>query len=192
MKSLGSIMIIALAALFFQACSGNTKNSSTAKNDSIGILRDTTSKQVVNVEKGDVQFAVEAASGGIAEVALGKMAEQRAMNRMVKNFGAMMVKDHSKANDKLAALAKSKNINLPNEPNAGDQQTIDKLMKLSGRDFDKAYISDMIDDHKNDIKEFKYASKNCNDPDIKHFAAKTLPVLQNHLDAINEVRANMK
>jgi putative membrane protein len=192
MKSLGSIMIIALAALFFQACSDNKTSNNTAKADSISILRDTSSKQVVNVEKGDAQFAVEAASGGMTEVELGKLAEQRAVNNMVKNFGAMMVKDHSKADDKLQVLAKAKNINLPNEPNAGDQQTIDQLMKLSGRDFDKAYISDMIDDHKNDIREFKYASKNCNDPDIKHFAAKTLPVLQNHLDAINEVRANMK
>jgi putative membrane protein len=192
MKSTGLIMTIALVALFFQACNSNTKSNSTAKDDSIGILRDSTSKQVVNVEKGDAQFAIEAASGGMTEVELGKMAEQKATDRMLKNLGAMMVKDHSKADDKLQALAKAKNINLPNEPNTGDQQTIDKLMKLSGRDFDKAYISDMIDDHKNDIKEFKYASKNCNDPDIKHFAAKTLPVLQNHLDAINEVRANMK
>jgi len=192
MKSLGSIMIIALTASFFQACNGNTKNSRTAKADSIGILRDPASKQVVNVERGDAQFAMAAASGGLTEVELGKIAEQRATNRLVKNFGAMMVKDHSKANDKLQALAKAKNINLPDAPNAGDQQTIDKLIKLSGRDFDKAYISDMIDDHKNDIKEFKYASKNCNDPDIKHFAAKILPILQNHLDAINEVRANMK
>ena len=192
MKSLGLIMTIALAALFFQACGGNTNNNDTEKDDSIGILRDTTAKHAVNVEKEDVQFAVEAASGGMTEIELGKMAEQKAMNRMVKNFGAMMVKDHSKADDKLQALAKAKNINLPNRPSAADQQVINKLKKLSGRYFDKAYISDMIDDHKNDIREFKYASKNCNDPDIKHFAAKTLPLLQNHLDAIKEVDANMK
>lgn len=185
-------IILAIAAICLQACNSNNKNTAKASADSLNILRDSTAKQVVNVERGDAQFAIEAASGGLTEVELGKIAEQRATNRLVKNFGAMMVKDHSKANDKLATLAKAKNINLPNEPTMADQQSIDKLMKLSGRDFDKAYISDMIDDHKNDIKEFKYASKNCNDPDIKHFAAKTLPILQNHLDAINEVRANMK
>ena len=192
MKRLGHIILIASAMPFLQACGNKTKNSSTAKADSIDILRDTAAKQAVNVEKGDGQFAVEAASGGITEIELGKLAEQKATDRMVKNFGAMMVKDHSKADDKLQALAKAKNINLPNGPSAAEQQVIDKLTKLSGRDFDKAYISDMIDVHKNDIREFKYASKNCNDPDIKHFATKTLPVLQNQLDAIKEVNANMK
>jgi putative membrane protein len=125
-------------------------------------------------------------------VELGKMAIQRGASKLVKNYGAMMVRDHSKANTLLDTLAKAKNITLPLVPEAGDQQTIDRLIKLWGKDFDKAYISDMIDDHENDIKTFEYASKNCGDPDLKAFAAKTLPILKNHLDEIKEVNSSLK
>jgi putative membrane protein len=143
-------------------------------------------------DTGDVNFAAEAASGGMTEVALGKIAQEKGVNARVKKFGSMMVMDHSKANDSLKALAVRKNITLPAAPNAKDQATIDKLSKLSGRAFDDAYVSDMIDDHKNDVKAFEDATKSLKDPDLKAFATKTLPVLKTHLDAINGIHDSMK
>jgi len=192
MKKLGLLIMILITVWLVQGCGGNVENDSKADADSTAALKDTLTKPGLPLEKEDAQFAFKAASGGITEVVLGKLAEQKGKNLRVKNFGMMMVKDHTKANNKLMALAKSKNINLPTTPAAADQKIIDELSKKSGEDFDKAYVADMINDHKNDIKEFKYASENCGDPDLKAFAGKTLPVLKNHLDAINTIHDSMK
>lgn len=189
-------MMIALSAWLLQACNSHTKGSGGTTADGAAkdntAVKDTTTRMVVTPEKEDVDFAAEAASGGMTEVELGKLAQQKGHNKRVKSFGSMMVMDHSKANNKLAALAAAKKITLPNVPNATGQKDIEKLSKLSGKDFDKAYVDDMIDDHKNDIKAFETATKHCKDPDIKAFAAKTLPVLKAHLDAINAVHDSMK
>ncbi len=192
MKKLGLLIMMLITIWLVQACSGNVENDSKADADSTAALKDTLTKPGMPLEKQDAQFAFKAASGGITEVVLGKLAQQKGENLRVKNFGMMMVKDHSKANNKLMALAKSKNINLPTTPAAADQKVIAELSKKSGEDFDKAYVADMISDHKNDIKEFHYASENCSDPDLKAFAGKALPVLKNHLDAINTIHDSMK
>ena len=191
MKNSGLLMML-IAVWLLPACSGNVENDGKADADSTAALKDTLTKPSLPLEKEDAQFAFKAASGGLTEVVLGKLAQQRGANLRVKNFGIMMVKDHSTANTKLMALAKSKNINLPTTPGAADQKVIDELSKKSGKDFDKAYVADMINDHKNDIEEFHYASENCSDPDLKAFAGKTLPVLKNHLDAINTIHDSMK
>ena len=192
MKKLGLLIMTLITVWLVQACSGNVENDSKADADSTATLKDTLTKIGIPLEKEDAQFVFKAASGGITEVVLGKLAQQKGENLRVKNFGMMMVKDHSKANSKLVALAKSKNIDLPTTPDADDQKVINALSKKSGKDFDKAYVSYMINDHKNDIKAFKYASENCSDPDLKAFAGKTLPVLKNHLDAVNTIYDSMK
>ena len=191
-----TLLILAVSSAFvFQGCGGNKDSTKTA--DSTNAVKDSSTKDTagrmsISVEKGDAKFAVEAASGGMTEVALGKLAQEKGESTKVKNFGAMMVTDHTKANMELMGLAKTKSITLPTVPGADDQKVIDKLSKLSGKDFDKAYVSDMIDDHKHDIKVFQDAAKNCSDADIKGFASKTLPTLQNHLDAINTIHGSMK
>jgi putative membrane protein len=198
MKKSIYVMIIALAAWIFQACHSNTKNDTKAMADSAntakinGDKKDTVSKMNNTVEMGDTKFAVEAASGGLTEVALGKIAAEKGVNKRVKNFGKMMVSDHAKTNNELIALAKTKNITLPSAPDADDQKTIDDLSKKSESDFDKAYVDDMVKDHKKDIIAFEDAAKNCADPDLKAFATKTLPVLKKHLDAINTIHDSMK
>jgi len=200
MKKVSVLMMMMLSAWLFQACTGGTKTSSTtdstAAKDATAVndtaKKDTSVKMNAVADTGDVKFAAEAASGGMTEVALGKIAQEKGVNARVKKFGSMMVMDHSKANDSLKALAVRKNITLPAAPNAKDQATIDKLSKLSGRAFDDAYVSDMIDDHKNDVKAFEDATKSLKDPDLKAFATKTLPVLKTHLDAINGIHDSMK
>ena len=137
----------------------------------------------------DSTFAMKAASGGMTEVALGKMATEKGSNQAVKDFGQKMVDDHSKANDELKALASSKNMTLPTAPNAKDQATIDKMSKLSGAAFDKAYTKDMVMDHKNDITLFQKEAMSGTDPDVKAFASKTLPTLQEHQKMINDIAA---
>jgi putative membrane protein len=131
-------------------------------------------------------FIMKAAEGGKAEVELGNLASSKASNADVKNFGQMMASDHGKANDELASLAKQKNVTLPSDLNAKHKATHDKLDKLSGAAFDKAYMADMVSDHQTDIKEFETAAKS-SDADVKAFAEKTLPTLRHHLEEAQRI-----
>ena len=129
----------------------------------------------------DQKFVMDAAKGGMAEVELGKLAQDKASNDQVKNFGKRMVDDHSKANDELQTLAKNKSITLPTDLDPKDKATKDRLSKLSGPAFDRAYMAAMLQDHKKDVSEFKHESTSGRDPDVKSFASKTLPTLEEHL-----------
>jgi putative membrane protein len=129
----------------------------------------------------DKLFVRKAAQGGMAEVELGKLATERATNPEVKKFGQRMVDDHTKANDQLKEVAGTKNINLPQSLDAKDEATKQKLSGLSGAEFDRAYMADMVKDHTKDVSEFQNESTSAQDPDLKNFAAQTLPTLEDHL-----------
>lgn len=129
----------------------------------------------------DQHFMMKAAQGGMAEVQLGKLATQNASSQAVKDFGQKMVDDHSKANDELKGLAARKNVTLPTSLDAKDQATMDRLSKLTGAAFDRAYMRDMVADHKKDIADFQREASSGADPDVKTWASNTLPTLQQHL-----------
>jgi putative membrane protein len=131
--------------------------------------------------KDSATFASKAAQGGLAEVEMGRLAAQRAGDPEVKAFGERMVADHSKANAELKSVASKKGLQLPTDMNSEQKSEMDKLAKLSGAEFDKEYMSAMVDDHEEDVKEFETQAKDGNDADIKTFAGKTLPTLQQHL-----------
>jgi putative membrane protein len=135
----------------------------------------------------DSSFYKNAAEGGMAEVQLGTLAQQKAANPRVKEFGAMMIKDHTAANDKLKALAESKNIALPTSPSVGQMATKTKLEALSGNTFDKSYIKGMIEDHE---EEFKKEAASGRDAEAKSYAVATLPTLQAHLKKIQSIAAD--
>jgi len=137
----------------------------------------------------DSSFYKNAAEGGMSEVELGQLAQQKAANPSVKDFGAMMVKDHSAANDKLKALAASKQVSLPDSPSMMQKASKTKLNMMSGESFDKSYVKGMIDDHKQDIKEFQKEASEGKDPDARAFASATLPTLQMHLEKIQAIAA---
>src|SRR5262249_51808111 len=96
-------------------------------------------------------------------------------------FGQRMVDDHSKANDELKTLAQNKNITLPTALDATDKATVDRLAKLNGESFDRAYMQAMVKDHQKDVNEFRTQSKSGKDADVKAWASKTLPTLEEHL-----------
>jgi putative membrane protein len=140
----------------------------------------------------DSSFVDEAATGGMAEVELGKLASTKGANPEVKEFGQMMVTDHSKANDELKALAAKKGWKLPTDLDSSHKATLDSMRNKVGADFDKDYVQDMVDDHEKDVKAFEDKAKNATDPDLKTFAEKTLPTLRKHLEAIQAIQAKMK
>jgi len=139
----------------------------------------------------DTKFVHEAAAGGMAEVELGKLAADKATSPEVKAFGQRMVDDHSKANDELKAFASQKGVTLPSAPDPAAKATQDRLSKLSGAAFDKAYMQDMVKDHDKDVAAFKHASTSAADADLKAWAAKTLPTLQEHQTQAKSINAKL-
>ena len=135
----------------------------------------------------DATFYKKAAEGGMAEVELGKLAQDKSPTASVKEFGAMMVTDHSAANDKLKVIAAQKNIKLPTSPSVGQMASKTKLEALSGKSFDKSYIKGMVEDHQEDIKEFQTEATSGQDADAKAYAAATLPTLKAHLKKIRAI-----
>lgn len=138
------------------------------------------------------EFMTKAASGGMMEVELGKMAQQQAQNQQVKDFGTMMVTDHSKANDELKALAASKNIILPDTIGEDHMDHVEELRNKKGGEFDEAYMDLMVSDHQEDVDMFEEASNNLQDAEAKAFAAKTLPVLQKHMAQAQMIDSTME
>jgi putative membrane protein len=131
--------------------------------------------------KADENFVVKAAKGGMAEVEFGKLAAEKASSPEVKQFGQKMVDDHGKANDELKSIAEKKSITIPTAMDAKDKAAYNRLSKLSGAAFDRAYMKDMVSDHKTDVSEFQYEARSGADADVRSFASKTLPTLQDHL-----------
>jgi putative membrane protein len=136
------------------------------------------SRQAMNPDHAVV---MEAAMGGMAEVELGQLASQKAESEAVKQFGQRMVTDHGKANDELKALAQSKNITLQTTLDSKHKATLDRLSKLTGAQFDRAYMQDMVSDHQKDVAAFRKEAQSGKDPEVKAWAAKTLPTLEEHL-----------
>ena len=195
MKKLSCLLMIAGAAYAFQGCNTAPKDAKQSA-DSINKTKDTTTNVSatggIAVTSADAKFATAAANGGLAEVALGKLAAQKSTNTQIKDFGNMMVTDHGKANDELMAIAKEKNITLPTMPDSAYMKKADELSKMSEPDFNKAYVSAMIDGHKKTLTLMQDEAKNGSDSTLRAFAAQTSTVVQKHLDAINKIHDSMK
>ena len=129
----------------------------------------------------DTEFAKKAAQGNMAEVKLGELAQEKGNSEAVKDFGKRMVNDHSKANEELKATAAKDNIQLPSDLDTKDQAAYDRLSKLSGPAFDKAYSRDMVRDHEKDVAQFHKEANAGKNEDIKNYAAQTAPILEDHL-----------
>ena len=136
----------------------------------------------------DKEFVMRAAQGGMTEVELGKQASEKASSSEVKDFGSRMVKDHTQANDELKSLAEKKGITLSSSLDARHQGMVDKLGKLSGSAFDKAYVSNQVRAHEMTVKLFKEEAQSGQDPDLKAFASRTLPTLEDHCSSITGIQ----
>lgn len=135
----------------------------------------------------DTDFYKKAAEGGLSEVELGQLAQEKATSPEVKQFAQMMIDDHTAANMKLQKLAATKEISLPTSSSMGQMATKAKLKVLSGDTFDKSYVKSMISDHKEDIAEFRKEAESGQDPDARAFAKATLPTLEKHLKSIESL-----
>jgi len=186
------------AAVTLAACGGQPDNVKTAdsankaKIDSMEVKKSVTDSGTSVPSRQDAEFMVSATSGAQFEVVLGHLAETNAANPGVKRFGEMMVRDHSEGEKTMRGLAASKQIILPDTLSVKQKKEHDDLAKKHGAAFDKAYVKMMVDDHKEDIEEFKHAASNANDPDIRALAAANIPILQKHLDSVQNLTMVVK
>ena len=137
-------------------------------------------------------FAHDAAIGGMAEVELGRLAAEKGTDPAVKAFGQQMVDDHTKINADLKAIAAHAGVSLPDSVGSKQKKVFDKLSALSGAAFDRAYIDDMVEDHKDDISAFEKASRFSGDSPFKMFATSQLPTLREHLKMAEAAQATLK
>ena len=140
-----------------------------------------TADRMTGPGSADQSFMMKAAQGGIAEVQMGNLAKDHAKSQAVKDFGQRMVDDHTKANDELKNLATQKNVTLPTDMDSKDKSTYNRLSKLNGAAFDRAYMRDMVNDHRKDVAEFREEAQAGKDPDVKAWAGKTVSTLDDHL-----------
>lgn len=194
---------ICLTAVLVWACNNSsdttvTNDSTTGTASSGDSLNNssstaTTGTTVSNtpLTRDDSMFVMEAAIGGLMEVQAGQLAQQNGASQRVKDFGGMMVTDHSKANDELRSYASGHGITLPDSLPSKEQKHINQMKSMKGAAFDRHYISMMVDDHQKDVAKFKKESTGANDAQLKQWAGNTLPVLQKHLDSIQAIKKGM-
>lgn len=179
-----SLLMIAVAFIFpvglALAASDSTKASESSK------------ESKSKLPSGEERFMKEAASGGLMEVELGKIAAEKGSHQRVKEFGKRMQADHGKANEQLKKIASSKGVDLPTQPSGEHKSTMDKLTKLSGAEFDREYMEAMVDDHKEDIEKFQTQADKGKDPDLKKFASDNLPILKKHLELAQSTQKQIK
>jgi putative membrane protein len=142
----------------------------------------------------DAEFVEEQLAMGTAEVELGRLAQERGMHADVKEFAAMMVKDHQMAAEELKPIAARVRA-AETAPRAADRddhrEKLEDLSKLSGHDFDKKYIEEMVDDHQEGVKDLESKAENAADPDVKQWAAKTLPKMREHLERAKDIQTRL-
>ncbi len=191
MKKLFGILCIACVCAF-AACNSTSKNQDSvdsSKNVNDSMLPDSNSSAMASApaSEQDAKWAVDIANAGMTEIELSKVAQTKAVNPRLKSFADMMVTDHTAAADKLKTIAASKSITLPDKLSDDSQKALDELNKKSGKDFDKAYMNDMLGGHKKAVDAFQKGSTDLQDADLKSFAAQTLPTIQMHQDSIKAI-----
>jgi putative membrane protein len=157
---------------------------------------DATRQEKANkLDRQDEKFVKEAAEGGMAEVELGKLAQQKAQNPEVKKLAETIVKDHEAANAQLMAIASGKGVDMPKataEMKGDHKKLHDKLSKASGVDFDREYVKAMVDDHKKDIKKFEEQAKDGKDAELKSFAQQAVPKLKQHQQMAEQAQKSLE
>jgi putative membrane protein len=203
------ILVSALAALFMAGTAmaqstgttggtagSSSRDSGATTQDSSGATSTTSgaakreSTRSAKLARADASFLKQAAQNGLAEVESSKLALTKAQNQQVKSYAQQMVDDHTKANEELKSLAQAKGVEVPNEPSVAQRGKMKLLEKSDADKFDQRYVEQMgVDAHQDNIKLFQKASKDAHDADVKSYASKTLPKLQEHLKLAQDLKA---
>ena len=145
----------------------------------------------VKLNDKEVTFVKEAGAGNAAEIKLANLALKNGESQEVKDFANMMIKDHTQANDDLAVVAKNHNIDFPSKETAEQKGTYERLAKLKGAAFDKAYMADAVEDHTKDVADYKEAQGEVKDGKLKEYVNKVEPIVAGHLQHAKDAKAKV-
>jgi putative membrane protein len=176
------IFAILLPVVLVAGCAHENKDMGAPESGTASTSGSSTSQSSASqLSSADLKFIKEAAAGGMAEVKMGYLGSQNGTSAQVKSLAQKLVTDHTAANKELEQLVARKGATLPTEVDAKHQKDLDALAKLNGAEFDKAFLHHAVTDHQKDIKKFQTEADKANDQDIRAFAQKQLPILQQHL-----------
>lgn len=186
-------VVLSALTMMLMACNNETKDSveqadsaNRARLDSPGTT------QPITTDEETSSFLVKAANGGMTEVQLGQVAQQKGTHQKVKDFGAMMVHDHSAVNEQVKTMAAQRNVTLPSAVSDENQKDITDLEKKSGNDFDRAYIKHMVAAHQSTIDMYESALNKINDTEVKTFINNALPKVKSHLDSAKAIQKTLR
>ena len=188
-KSLNILFVAMVTSLFFACGSSNTDsveqaNDMNDKKDSSGSM--------MTIDDNDAKFLVEASDASMMEIEAGNLAQQKSTNKSVVDFGKMMSTEHANANTEIQSVASMKSVTMPTSMSEDHMKKINDLREKSGKDFDKDYMSMMVDGHKKVISDFEKMSTDAKDDDIRALAAKLLPTLRTHLEIAVKIEDGLK
>ena len=139
------------------------------------------------------EFVEKAGISGMAEVEMGELGAQKATNGQVKTFAKRMVTDHTKANEELQTVIKGKGLQIPSSRSAMHKTTMEKFQQQdAGKDFDRDYMEQMVEDHETDVELFETAADDQKlDVDLRSYAKRTLPTLRDHLKQAQTIESKL-
>jgi putative membrane protein len=152
---------------------------------------DSDGQRAVASKGGDSAFISDAAADGVAEVAMGRVASAQGSSFEVREFGMRMVNDHTSANADLQRLANERGLTVPSGPSGAHKRHLDELNGLSGADFDRRYMSMMVEDHQGAVAKFESEARNGSDASVRDFATRTLPTLRDHLKLAQDIAGRL-
>ncbi len=183
MRKLAANSLTVLLALLVFGLLGFAQTDSSSANNQSSSSSSAQSSNSSNAKMNstDQNFVTQAAQDGMGEVAIAKLAEQKATDPQVKNLAKKLLDDHNKADDQLKDIASKQNITLPSDMSQQDKDRVDRMSKLSGKQFDDAFLKEQVKDHQKDIRAFQNEANNGQDPQLKQWAQNNLSVLRDHL-----------
>jgi putative membrane protein len=175
-----ALPLLATAAQAQQATTATPLTPGAAAPSTMAPATADTSTSPADLSAADRKFIQKAAVGGMAEVQVAQLAEQKTQDPTVKAFAEKMIADHTPNNEQLVKLAQSKGVTPPADLDSMHQKQMTKLQSLSGKKFDTTYLKGQEKDHAMMLKTFEAEAKNGHDPDLKQFAQTTIPVIEEH------------
>lgn len=183
-----TMCVLGAGVAFAAEQSGQSSQSTQSQSSQSQSAQSQQGGQSAQLKGQDREFFNKAAQGGMMEVEAAKMAMERASAADVKRFAETLHRDHSAANQKLLQIGQQKGMEAPKQLDAQHRKELDKLAKLKGEEFDKAFLKRAgMQDHKKDIQMFERQAKEGKDPELKAFAEQTLPTLRNHLQMAQSI-----
>lgn len=198
MKTPAILLSFAIAGMI-TACNNNanTNNQDSIPAGDTGLTQDVAqdiNKDVLSGDslRDDAKNITKAAEDGLYEVKLTSSAKTKANSASVKKLADHMQKAHEKLNQQLAELASKKNVTIPSAIEESKEKDIANILEKTGKDFDKAFVDELVDKHEKAIDLFEKTAENAQDPEVKDWFSKTLPELRSHLEMAKTEQAKLK